>query len=450
MRSFRERNPIIIGTVTVALIATVTAGLLNFKSLPFVSPGTTYRAYFDELGGLTSGAPVEVAGFESGEVKSIALDPNGVLVEFTVNDRIRLGENTEASIKTKTLLGAKFLQVAPRGEGHLHETIPLARTTSPYQLPDALGDLTATISGVNYDQLSNSLTTLSDTLTDTPPQLKVAVGGVARFSQTLSQRDTELRNLLSHASEATTVLAKRTDKIVQLIHDTNGVLVALRSQSAALEAISGNISSLAQQLRGFITENRQTLKPTLDKLNGVLATLDNRKAEIQKSIKGLNTYLMSFGEVLASGPFFKAYIGNLIPGQFVQPFVDSAFSDLGLDPHTLLPSQRTDPQTGQPGTPALPVPYPRTGQGGEPRLTLPDAITGKPGDQGCGPPGLALPGPTGCYPYREPLPAPAPGGPPPGPPAQQPPDPGASTPPTPSALFVPAPGEPAPPQQAGQ
>src|SRR4029077_5223711 len=94
-----------------------------------------------------------------------------------------------------------------------------------------------------------------------------------------------------------------------------------------------------------------------------------------------------------------------------------AFSDLGLDPNTLSPSQRIDAPTGQPGTPALPVPYPRTGQGGEPHLTLPDAITGNPGDQGCGPPGLALPGPTGCYPYREPLPAPPPGGPPPGPPA---------------------------------
>ena len=83
----------------------------------------------------------------------------------------------------------------------------------------------------------------------------------------------------------------------------------------------------------------------------------------------------------------------------------------------LLPSQLVDPGVGQPGTPALPVPYPRTGQGGEPNLTLPDAITGKPGDQGCGPPGVPLPGPTGCYPYREPLPAPPPGGPPPGPPA---------------------------------
>src|SRR5439155_22158067 len=177
------------------------------------------------------------------------------------------------------------------------------------------------------------------------------------------------------------------------------------------------IPALARQLSGFIGEKRATLRPALEKLNGVLATVDGRKEQVQKALKLASNYVLHLGEAVGSGPFIKSYITNLLPGQFLQPFVDSAFSDLGLDPNVLPPSQLTDPPTGQPGTPALPVPYPRTGQGGEPHLTLPDAITGNPGDQGCGPPGLALPGPTGCYPYREPLPAPPPGGPPPAPPA---------------------------------
>src|SRR5258705_10619327 len=146
---------------------------------------------------------------------------------------------------------------------------------------------------------------------------------------------------------------------------------------------------------------------------------------------------MSFGEALSGGPFFKAYVANLLPGQFVQPFVDAAFSDLGLDPNVLLPSQRTDPPTGQPGTPALPVPYPRTGQGGEPHLSLPDAITGKPGDP--------------RYPYREPSPAPPPGGPPPAPPAPAPPGLESVPGPTPSPVYVPAPSAvPPTPSEAGQ
>lgn len=409
MKAFSERNLIVIGAIGVVASIALVLGALNYDKLPFFSSGNSYSAYFDEAGGLTTGAPVRVSGFRAGKVQSITLDGQWVLVTFTVDDSIRLGDRTEASIKTTSVLGNKVLDLTPRGEGSLSSTIPVGRTTSPYQLPDAIGDLTTTISGLDTDQLSKSLKVLTETLQGTPANLRIAVAGVTRFSETLNKRDAQLRDLLSNASKATTVLAQRTNEIVRLITDTNSVLAQLRTQSAALDAILTNISRLSQQIAGFIADNRAALKPTLDKLNEVLAILDNRKVQIQQSIKGLAAYAMQFGETISAGPFFNAYLANLLPGQFVQPFVDAAFSDLGLDPHVLLPSQRTDPQVGQPGTPPLPVPYPRTGQGGEPRLTLPDAITGNPGDP--------------RYPYREPPPPPPPGGPPPGPPAQLQPSP---------------------------
>jgi phospholipid/cholesterol/gamma-HCH transport system substrate-binding protein len=421
MRPFAERSRLVIGAVGITVVCAVILGALNYQKLPFLNPGHNYSAYFADAGGLFSGAGVEVSGYAIGKVSDIELDGDKVLVTFRINGDVRLGDRTEAAIKTKSLLGTKVLNVVPRGDGQLNGAIPLERTQSPYQLPDALGDLATTVSGLNTDQLSNSLSTLAETFSGTAPDLKNAMQGVARFAQTLNGRDTELRNLLDNAAKATTVLAKRSDQVAHLVSDTNALLAQLRTQSDALDQIWTNISEVSHQLKGFIAENRQQLKPALDKLNGVLAIVDNRKDKVAQSIKLLGTYAMALGEAVSSGPFFKAYIANLLPGQFVQPFVDAAFSDLGVDPATLLPSQLTDPQTGQPGTPALPVPYPRTGQGGAPKLELPDAITGKPGDP--------------RYPYREQLPAPAPGGPPPGPPADVPP------PPPPSSVYVPAPGE---------
>jgi phospholipid/cholesterol/gamma-HCH transport system substrate-binding protein len=449
MKTFSERNPFILGVVGAVVIAGIVMGALNWQKLPFLNPGHDYSAYFSDAGGLFTGAGVEVSGLPVGKVSSIELDGPQVLVKFRIKGDVYLGDRTAAAIKTKGLLGTKMLDVSPRGDGSLSGPIPLERTTSPYQLPDALGDLTNTISGLNTDQLSNSLATMAQTFANTPPDLRNAVAGVARFSETLDKQDAQLRNLLTNAAKTTDVLAKRTDQIVQLVQETNTLLIALNEQSTSLDRIWRNISAVSQQLKGFIADNRTTLKPALEKLNGVLTIVDDRKARVQDAIKRLNSYAMSLGESVGSGPFFKAYVVNLFPGQFVQPFIDAAFSDLGVDPATLLPSQRTDPQVGQPGTPALPVPYPRTGQGGEPNLNLPDAITGKPGDQGCGPPGLALPGPTGCYPYREPLPAPPPGGPPPGPPAVSPPDIASVPEPTPSPVLVPAPNEQPADAQAG-
>lgn len=428
MKRFSERNPVVVGAVGVAVLATIAAAALNYDRLPVLNSTASHSAYFADAGGLGSGSSVRVSGFAVGKVTDVRLDGPQVLVTFTVDSDIHLGAGTEAAIKVKSLLGTKVLEVTPRGDGRLDGAIPLTRTTSPYQLPDALGDLATTISGLQTDQLSDALSTVAQTFADTPPDVRIAVQGVAQLSDTINRRDVQLRNLLDNARKVTTVLADRTGQVVQLVQDTNALLAELRTQSAALGSISGEISRVTQQLQGFIADNREQFRPMLDKFNGALAVIDNRKGRVQEAIKLLNAYALSLGESVASGPFFKAYIPNLLPGQFVQPFIDAAFSDLGLDPNVLLPSQRTDPPVGQPGTPALPVPYPRTGQGGEPRLTLPDAITGKPGDP--------------RYPYREPSPAPPPGGPPPGPPAPAPPGLESVGDSTPQPVYLPAPGEP--------
>jgi phospholipid/cholesterol/gamma-HCH transport system substrate-binding protein len=421
MKSFAERNNLIIGAGGVFLTAATVLAALQYDKLPFINQNKDCSAYFAEAGGLRNGAAVQVSGLRVGQVSGIDLAGPQVLVNFHIDKDVQLGDRTEAVIKTKTVLGAKVLELSPRGDGEQRGPIPLSRTTSPYQLPDALGDLTATVSGLKTDQISQSLQVLADTFSQTPPELRVATEGLARFSQTIDERDGQLRELLANAKKTTGVLAQRADKVVGLISNTDSLLSALKTQSNGLKQIFRNLSALSQQLHGFITENRAALKPALDKLNGVLAIVDNRKQQVQKSIKLLNAYGTSLGEALSGGPFFKSYIVNLLPGQYLQPFVDAAFSDLGLDPSVLLPSQRTDPQTGQPGTPPLPVPYPRTGQGGEPNRSLPDAITGNPDDP--------------RYPYRQPAPAPPPGGPPPGPPAS------VSPAPTPTPIYKPAPGE---------
>jgi phospholipid/cholesterol/gamma-HCH transport system substrate-binding protein len=440
VKSIAWRSPVVIGGIGATVIAVIAVFALSYAKIPFLNGHKRYSAYFSEVSGLITGGDVQVAGLKVGKVSSITLDHSKVMITFDIADDVHIGDRSEAAIKTKALLGTKVLNITSRGTRPLVQPIPMERTRPAYQLSDVLGDLSTTVKGLDTGQLNHSLATLAQTFAETPGNVKMAVDGVARISQTLDEHDGQLRDLLANANKATTVLAQRSDEIVDLVRDSDALLVALQSQRSALDHISGNVAALARQLSGFIDENRAQLRPALDKLNGVLTILDNRKGQLQKSIKLLNSYAMSLGESVSSGPFFKAYLANLVPGQFIQPFVDAAFSDLGLDPHTLSPSERVDAPTGQPATPPLPLPYPRTGQGGPPRRNLPDAITGKPGDQQCGPGGLRLPGP-GCYPHQEPpLPGP-PGGPPPGPPAAPPPNMASIPEPTPRPVYVPAPGE---------
>src|SRR6478672_10587124 len=357
-----ERNRVAVGAVGALILIVLVIAVFSYDKIPFIKGTSDFSAYFAEAGGIKPGSDVRVSGLDVGRVSDIHLDGTKVLVDFTVRDGVELGDRTEAAIKTETVLGTKFLELTPRGDGNLTGPIPIDRTTSPYDLPDALGDLTTTISALDTTQLSSALTTLADTFKDTPPELKIALEGVARFSDTLNTRDAQLRNLLANANKVTAVLAKRSDQIAGLVVNTDALLAELLSQRNSVDALMNNLTAVSQQISGLVNDNRTT--------------------ELQRTLYLLRRYAMSFGEVLGSGPFFKASLVNLAPGPFAQPFIDAAFSDLGLDPNVLLPSQLVDPGVGQPGTPALPVPYPRTGQGGEPNLNLHDAITGKPGTKG--------------------------------------------------------------------
>ncbi|WP_369816374.1 MCE family protein [Mycobacterium sp. 852014-50255_SCH5639931] len=342
----------------VFILACVTIAAFNYDKLPFVKNTNDYAAYFSEAGGIRLGNTVRVSGMGVGRVTDIKLEGTKVRVSFTVRKFITLGDRTEAAIKTETILGAKMLELTSRGEGKLSGTIPLQRTHSPYDLPDALGDLTTQISGLDTAQLSSALTTLADTFRQTPSEVRPALEGVARFSETLNNRDTQLRSLLGSANKVSTVLGRRSQQIAALVADSNALLAALLDERDSIDALMNNLTAVSHQVSGLVDDNRTQLKPALDKLNGVLEVLDNRKQDIQASLPKFKRYAMSFGECLGSGPFFKAYVANLIPGQLSGPTIDARMYNRFLDPEQKLPSESVDPPTGTPPVPPERAPQP--------------------------------------------------------------------------------------------
>lgn len=118
MKPFAERNFVLMGTIGVLATAVLVVGALNYNKLPFVSSGKTYSAYFDEAGGLTTGAPVRVSGAPAGQVESITLDGEWVLVEFTVADGIRLGTAARRRSRRPVCLAIRSLISLPAARGH--------------------------------------------------------------------------------------------------------------------------------------------------------------------------------------------------------------------------------------------------------------------------------------------------------------------------------------------
>ena len=83
--------------------------------------GYDVDAIFSDVGGLKIGASIEIAGVEVGRVKSITLDNYQARVVLNLAENVKLQEDAIASIKTKGLIGEKFIEITPGG---LDKVIP--------------------------------------------------------------------------------------------------------------------------------------------------------------------------------------------------------------------------------------------------------------------------------------------------------------------------------------
>ena len=79
----------------------------------------TVTADFPTTAGLKSGSSIEIAGVEVGRVTSIQLANYQARVVMSIRNGIKLTEDSIASIKTRGLIGEKFLQISPGGSERL-------------------------------------------------------------------------------------------------------------------------------------------------------------------------------------------------------------------------------------------------------------------------------------------------------------------------------------------
>ena len=75
------------------------------------------EAQFNSASGLKPGSAIEMAGVEVGRVRGITLNQDRAMVKLAVNNTIKLYTDTIASIKTRGIIGEKFLALSPGGGG---------------------------------------------------------------------------------------------------------------------------------------------------------------------------------------------------------------------------------------------------------------------------------------------------------------------------------------------
>lgn len=305
MKPLGRRDPFRVGVAAIAAGAAVCLLVVLFTVVSF---GTrSYTAVLAQTAGLRPGEDVEVYGVPKGKVKSVALDGDVVAVRFVLDKDVELGNRSKAEVKVATLLGTHYLAVTPAGSGRT-TTIPLARTSVPFNLQDVLEKGTANLEQLDPELLARALTETSKTLTATNDQIGPALTGIARLSEAVQSRSQQTGELLAAARGVTSQLSASSTDIVALMRKANLVIGEITARRQAIHTLLTETTTLADNLGAVIDQTRQDMAPAFRQLNAVLSTLREEDATLKEVLGKIAPTVRYFANATGNGAWADLWL----------------------------------------------------------------------------------------------------------------------------------------------
>lgn len=280
-------------TVILALII-LFGGLLWFKGYAIRRDTYDLTVFFPQASGLAKGDPVEVAGVVQGSVDDIAYEKGRARVGIKLSRNAELYNGTAAVIANYGIMGQKFVAMDPGqpGLGKLDVTKPLVGRFDP-----GMGEMMTTMGG-SLARSDTLLTRINHMLA----QLDSA-GGTASVIRTLKNTERASENLadISGASRESvkrtlTNLDQATAELNSLLKQKGpalrGTLDNLNRASARFDTLTGQLSSLSQELHATLDQVRSTKSTTgalmndrelYDRLLSTVARTDSLLLDFKKN-----------------------------------------------------------------------------------------------------------------------------------------------------------------------
>lgn len=286
-RGERRHNPSIplalgaIGTIALLAVMLISIGIPRAW---YQYRTDSYAADLANASGLSGGDPVYVAGVPAGRVEGIGLAGDRVRVDFRLDRRQPLGNRTTATVRLRTVLGKRYLDVMPAGvdnpsDPHL---IPLARTTVPYSLDDVGRKAADAATGIDQGPLSAMMTTLTESMPGDNAELGSALAGISAASATFTRNADKVDDMLRITRSLSELFTRQTDSLADTAANAQHIIATLVMRRQALSQIVDNLTAVLHQLSSVYTAKQQDFGSLITSLATVTSTLKDNAGQIDQ------------------------------------------------------------------------------------------------------------------------------------------------------------------------
>lgn len=304
----------LVGIAVCAVLLTLSFRLSTLSTL-FSGGGDTLHVQLTDAAGISPGDPVRIAGVTVGEVEEVHVERDHALLDVRVKTDVAIGDRTTATLSLDTLLGQSSLLLVPAGTGDLADgsTIPLARTTTPFSVTDAILGAGRELTPIDTKDLTAALRSVTSAIGPGASQVRTAAVGLSGLSRTLSRRESEVRTLFRQTRQIATTLAGRTTDLVTLIDNSAVISRTLVQRQEVIRSLLRTTTSLATTVQAVIRDNQAELTPGLRDLHRVLDVLRSNQDDLDESLRLLAPYLRYFVNLTGNGRWFDGTFAGLVP-----------------------------------------------------------------------------------------------------------------------------------------
>jgi phospholipid/cholesterol/gamma-HCH transport system substrate-binding protein len=291
--------------LVVGLVALTGCGFKGAYSLPLPGGsggGSTYKvtAVFDDVQDLVPMSAVRVDDVPVGDVTDITYSPadGKAHVTMRVKKSVHLPGNATATLEQTTLLGEKYVALAPpAGEpatGTLRDGACICDSTaSTSDLPDiqeVFGALSAVLNGGDLQDLQTIDFEISKALTGREQTVKSALRQIDIFVNGLDSQRHQIVRALDELDRFSGALAHQTDTIATALDDLGPGLKVLADERAQFTKLLTDLSTFGKVATHIITASREQTVAGLRDLEPILAHLRAAGTNLPRSLELLITY----------------------------------------------------------------------------------------------------------------------------------------------------------------
>ena len=320
MKSFRDRNPILIGVASISVLAVFTAAAFAVGLLHVLEDTYTVTGVFKDAAGIRGGDTVRMAGVNAGRVVKVKADRihGNVEIEFVVNKNVQLGPETTAEVALATLLGTKFLRLAgPVRAPYLGDLpkekriIPVERTKTPFDVFELTTVGTRSIQRTDTEKLNTLIKQLGTITEGKQETVRQLVDGIGRFSTALSERDAQLRSLLDRADRFSALLDEKDQTITGLIDQSQAVLDLVAARRGDIVKGLRATNTAVGQLSGILASHKSQVDLLLETLHPTIDILDRRQADLDRTLTWFGLGALGLSKAAAHGPWADVYVRDV-------------------------------------------------------------------------------------------------------------------------------------------